>query len=384
MTEGADYIASDSTDSSFVCCYDDLPDAKYGEISYYSVQYLPWGNIVRSRDTPVAIPDTWQMVYALATVKQYDPDVSIVEGPTPTGIVDSGQTVNPEAKVQNFGLNPASFPVLMRYGATYLDTQPVVNLAPGDTARLTFRQWTASARGVWHARCSTALDGDAYPDNDYNDDSVSVKVIDVALTAITSPADTVDTGFVIIPKIRIRNDGTGSALVRAVFRIPDESYARSAQKTIEPGAETLLTFPQWKPHVPGTHVACCTLTITGDMHPENNALSKEVTVFPGAGVCEPGYGAPTVFDLASPCPSPFRQSVALDYALPGPAQVTLDIYDAAGSLVCRLCRAQQRAGFHRAAWNGQTAQGVDAPPGAYFCRLEAGGFRATARMLKLE
>lgn len=384
MTEGADYIANLDTDSTFVCCYDDEPDGKEGSLRYYSAQYVPWGNIIRSRDTPLSIPDTWQMVYALARIKRYDPDVGIIEGPTPTGVVDSGRSVVPQAKVRNFGQAPASFPVELRIGPTWRDTQSVVGLGLGDTVRLSFRTWTAPARGVFHTRCTTALPGDQYADNDYSDDSVFVRVRDVALTEITSPPDTVDTGAFVLPQVRVRNVGTQSETLRAVFRIPAESYLRGAQRTVAPGTETLMTFPGWKPRIPGTHVACCTLNITGDMNPANNAMSKEVTVLPGAGVAEPGPTVPAAFALEPPCPNPFRGSVLLSFALPGPAEVALDVYDATGSLVRHLVQARHPAGRYRLTWDGRDLAGRSVPPGIYYCRLDADRASTTARLLKLE
>ncbi|MEO0082260.1 MAG: FlgD immunoglobulin-like domain containing protein [candidate division WOR-3 bacterium] len=383
MTGGADYIENLETDSAFVCCYDDLPDGKEGEIVYASVQYLPWANIIRSRDTPLAIPDTWVQVYALSRMKRYDPDVGVVEGPTPTGVLDSGQTVVPKTKVRNFGQAAATFPVVMRIGSTYCDTQYVSNLAQLDTCRVSFRAWTAPTRGTFALRCTTMLVGDQYPDNDCEDGSVRVRVRDCALTAILSPPDTVDTGCVIIPQIRITNYGTEEEVVRAVFRIPGDNYARGGQKNVPAGAETTLTFPTWRSRNEGTHIACCTLTVNGDVHLENNDLFKYVTVKAGAGIAEHGLVPHASHLTLEAETNPFRTAVSLRVVANSPTE--LRIYDACGNLVRTIRTASQEPlAATSITWDGRNATGAIVPAGAYFCRLEASGRQVTISLLKLD
>lgn len=382
LTDGSDYIRDHTTDSVFVCCYDDLPDDKFGEVTYYSAQYLPWGNIIPSRETPLAIPDTWQMVYALASVRQYDPDVTLLDGPTPTGIYDSSQTAVPQALVGNFSRAAATFPVVMRIGNTYCDTQMVTNLAPRDTMRVFFRTWTAPTRGLFRTRCSTALATDQYPENDYNDDSVSVRVRDIGITAIEVPPDTVDTAAMVFPKVRLRNYGTTSEQVRGIFRIPGDGYFRSGQKSIEPGAETTLTFPYWKTRTPGTHLACCTLQIAGDVNPANNAMSKYVTVFPGAGIEEDTPRASRFLLEAET--NPFRGSVVLRLPAATERTASILIYDASGCLIRSFSAYGAEHKTYRVTWDGRNSAGRIAPAGAYFCRLESGRRRTTISLLKLD
>ncbi len=383
LTDGSDYIRDGTTDSVFISCYDDLPDGKFGEVTYYSAQFLPWGNIIPSRETPLAIPDTWQMVYALASVRPYNPDVALLDGPTPVGIYDSSQTAVPQALVGNFSHSPVSFPVIVRIGSTYCDTQQVTNLAPRDTVRVSFRTWTAPTRGLFRSRCSTALATDQYPENDYNDDSVLVRVRDIAITAIEVPPDTVDTGATIFPRIRLKNYGTTTEQVRGIFRIPGDNYFRSGQKNIEPGSETTLTFPYWKTRTSGTHLACCTLQIADDVNLANNAMSKFVTVFPGAGI-EEHNASPYPYLFLEAKTNPFRSSVFLRL-LPGSSQsAELSIFDASGSLMRRFILSGEETKTGGIVWDGRTNTGAIAPPGVYFCRLQAHRRQTTISLLKLD
>lgn len=381
MTGGAEYVANGTTDSAWAIVYDDMPDGKEGTLTYYGCQYFPWANIVKSRDVPLAIPDTWAMMYARAPMKQYNPDVGIVEGPGPIGTIDSSQTAVPQAKFRNFGQAPASFPVIMRIGSTYCDTQQVTNLVPFDTVRVQFRTWTAPSRGTFYTRCTTAFSGDNYEDNNWNSDSVMVRVHDVTLVAINAPCDTLDTACTVSPQVRVRNSGTVTETMQATFRIPDENYMRGGTRTLEAGAEDVITFPPWKSHVIGTHIACCTLKLTGDVNPADNALQKFVTVLPGAGVKEgtrPGGSRPALEAETNP----FHGSVVLRVGPSVGPGALLSIYDAAGCLVRSLPAYSK--GASSVVWNGRTEKGAAAPAGAYFCRLDSGSRPTTISLLKLD
>jgi hypothetical protein len=107
-----------------------------------------------------------------------------------------------------------------------------------------------------------------------------------------------------------------------------------------------------------------------------------VTVVVGSGVAE-GRSVPSEFRLDVPRPSLFGRSVTIGYALPRAATVSLSVYDATGALVRQLLRGSTAAGSYQLVWDGRDGQGRAVPAGAYFCRLEAGGFRASAALLKL-
>jgi hypothetical protein len=109
---------------------------------------------------------------------------------------------------------------------------------------------------------------------------------DIALLAITSPTDTVDSGRVLSPQARVRNNGTQDETFLMYFRIPDESYDHwSMARALPPGHETLLTFTPWTPGLFGDH-GYSGLLVAGDMDPSNDALDGSVYVRTGAGIAE--------------------------------------------------------------------------------------------------
>ncbi|HTO93407.1 MAG TPA: T9SS type A sorting domain-containing protein [Bacteroidota bacterium] len=91
-----------------------------------------------------------------------------------------------------------------------------------------------------------------------------------------------------------------------------------------------------------------------------------------------GSGAPGAVTLRQNYPNPFNPATTIEYGLPHAARVTLIVYNTLGQEVARLVDAVQEAGYHRATFDGTAL-----PSGMYFCRLAAGSFVRTSRMLLL-
>jgi flagellar hook assembly protein FlgD len=64
--------------------------------------------------------------------------------------------------------------------------------------------------------------------------------------------------------------------------------------------------------------------------------------------------------------------------------VTIVVYDATGRLVRTLVDEEQSAGVRDAAWNGRDDHGTTVVSGVYFCRMTAGKFSETRRMVMLK
>jgi hypothetical protein len=102
-------------------------------------------------------------------------------------------------------------------------------------------------------------------------------------------------------------------------------------------------------------------------------------------VAAPEPEVPAVFSLAQNSPNPFNPVTTLRFGLPQPAQVTLKVYDGAGRLCATLLeRAPLPGGFHALTWRGIDDAGRRLSSGIYFCRIEAGDFRATSKMTMLK
>jgi hypothetical protein len=96
-----------------------------------------------------------------------------------------------------------------------------------------------------------------------------------------------------------------------------------------------------------------------------------------------GEALPSVNALAQNCPNPFNPVTRIDFSLRESGHVSLRVYDTAGRLVRVLIDEQRNAGGHSALWDGRDAGGKLVASGVYYCRIAAGSFSATRKMIML-
>ncbi len=85
------------------------------------------------------------------------------------------------------------------------------------------------------------------------------------------------------------------------------------------------------------------------------------------------------FFLAPNYPNPFNASTMIEYGLPEPGPVKVEIFDILGRKIQTLIDETQSAGYHRVIWNGE-----DSPSGTYFYRIQAGEKSQTKKCLLLK
>ena len=88
---------------------------------------------------------------------------------------------------------------------------------------------------------------------------------------------------------------------------------------------------------------------------------------------------PTSYELYPNYPNPFNPLTKITYSLPKTSKVNLSIYNILGQRVATLVDGKQRAGIRSLRWD---AQGLGS--GIYFCRLKAGGYTKTIKMVLLK
>ena len=87
---------------------------------------------------------------------------------------------------------------------------------------------------------------------------------------------------------------------------------------------------------------------------------------------------PGEFLLLQNYPNPFNPSTTIRYALPSKSLVTLSVYSTLGQELDVLSQGVQEAGYHDVQFNAsRLASGV------YFCRLHAGSFVQTKKLILL-
>jgi hypothetical protein len=88
--------------------------------------------------------------------------------------------------------------------------------------------------------------------------------------------------------------------------------------------------------------------------------------------------------LAGNYPNPFNPVTTIRYGVERRSHVSLRIYDVAGRLVRVLVDEVQEPGLeYEARWQGRNDRGRPVASGIYFCRLMAGSFTETRKLVLL-
>jgi ligand-binding sensor domain-containing protein len=103
-------------------------------------------------------------------------------------------------------------------------------------------------------------------------------------------------------------------------------------------------------------------------------LSQVIT-----NVISTGNSGPTSFKLSQNYPNPFNPSTTISYQLPTSRLVVLKVFDVLGREVETLVNERQTAGTHAVKFNA-----ANLPSGVYFCRLQAGTYHETKKLLLLK
>jgi len=75
---------------------------------------------------------------------------------------------------------------------------------------------------------------------------------------------------------------------------------------------------------------------------------------------------PDVVELHQNCPNPFSSQTTIEYGLPNPGEVSIEIYNLMGQRIHLLLNSQvQGPGYMKVIWNGCNDQGIPVAPGVY-------------------
>jgi len=96
-------------------------------------------------------------------------------------------------------------------------------------------------------------------------------------------------------------------------------------------------------------------------------LPEPVSALPGLSI-----PVPSALALGPPAPNPFHPRTRIEFELPHPSGVRIDVYSSAGRLVRRMLDDELPAGRHVMTWDGLDDHRRHAASGVYFLRLESG------------
>jgi hypothetical protein len=114
----------------------------------------------------------------------------------------------------------------------------------------------------------------------------------------------------------------------------------------------------------------------------SSAINGLTTIVSGVGSHE--SDVPATFALFQNHPNPFNPTTTIRYQLPALSTVgesaisavKLEVFDALGRVVATIVNGEQSAGLHVVTWNARNL-----PSGIYVCRIVAGNFVASRKML---
>ena len=92
---------------------------------------------------------------------------------------------------------------------------------------------------------------------------------------------------------------------------------------------------------------------------------------------------PEGFKMQQSYPNPFIEQTTIEFALPDPEFVTLEIYNILGQRVRTLVHGEQDAGYHRVVWDGRSESGDEVASGMYLYVFTSPSQHATQRMVRV-
>mgnify|MGYP001224191334 CR=1 FL=1 len=89
------------------------------------------------------------------------------------------------------------------------------------------------------------------------------------------------------------------------------------------------------------------------------------------------------FSLGTAQPNPTSGTTSIRYVVASGAEaaVTIRIFNVRGQVVRSLVDGPHAAGEHEVKWDGRDGSGSIVTAGAYFCRMQAGSFSQTRKLI---
>jgi hypothetical protein len=130
-----------------------------------------------------------------------------------------------------------------------------------------------------------------------------------------------------------------------------------------------------------------TLAAESPCMPENNDCGVLIGMF-GQGCTLTSVTedmTPSAYTLVGCFPNPFNPATTIRFGLPRSGPVSLVVFDVSGRRAATLMsESSLEAGWHELTWNGKNDNGVRLSSGIYLCRLKAGEFQDSIRMILLQ
>jgi hypothetical protein len=93
---------------------------------------------------------------------------------------------------------------------------------------------------------------------------------------------------------------------------------------------------------------------------------------------------PIAFTLSQNYPNPFNPETTISYYVSETSHVTISIYNVVGQHIRTLVETVKPAGSYAITWDGRDHTGERVTSGIYFCRMQAGNFSQTRKLMLMK
>ncbi|MCF7810082.1 T9SS type A sorting domain-containing protein [bacterium] len=174
--------------------------------------------------------------------------------------------------------------------------------------------------------------------------------------------------------ITIYNKGILDLTVSDISVVGDYFSNDFEDETVIDNEDSLVVTVTFTPEEIGEYSG--SLTITSNDIVNDSLTVALIGIGPDAVGNDTHNTIPTEFSLSQPYPNPFNSTTQLSFDLPMTSNVSLQVFDLKGQLICTLVNGKKSAGSYTVIWNGQ-----DAPAGIYLARMETDAFSAVRKMV---
>ncbi len=150
----------------------------------------------------------------------------------------------------------------------------------------------------------------------------------------------------------------------------------------------IIEWEEWQPFSSLTTIPTPNdyywIQIRTDVETYNAVLSYEEIMYNPISAIDYNTGYQSTFQLFQSYPNPTSSTMKIQYNLTETAKVVLKIYNILGQEVKTLVNEKQAIGQKTVIWDGRDNQGRTIGSGIYFCRLQAGAYEQSKKLIWLK
>jgi hypothetical protein len=145
----------------------------------------------------------------------------------------------------------------------------------------------------------------------------------------------------------------------------------NGQTTLAPGNHIVAEIPMT---ISDPSAVRAQKLVVGGMNGEALSIESETSL-------KQAPELPVEFSLKQNYPNPFNPGTQIDFSIPQTSQVRITIYNMLGQEVRTLFAGQMKRGSQTLPFDGKDASGKSLSSGIYLCRMQAGTFDETKKMM---